>query len=135
MSPVEARWGRARAAARLGQLEEALTLGEALAAEDPTQHDYYFGFLGVVAAQLGDRARAREILNQLAADFRPYTLGEPQFQAGRIAAVLGDFERATELLASAQRQAYPYDMEFHRDHTMARLHGLPILRELDARRE
>jgi hypothetical protein len=110
-------------------------LGEGLAAEDPTQHDYYFGFLGVVAAQLGDRAHAQEILNQLAADIRPYTLGEPQFQAGRIAAVLGDFERATELLASAQRQAYPYDMGFHRDHTMARLRGLPILHELDARRE
>jgi tetratricopeptide (TPR) repeat protein len=131
---VESRWGRARAAARLGRLREAFELAEPLAADDPTQLDYR-GFLGVLAAQMGNQARAQTILEQLAAVRQPFTWGGPQFQAGRIAAVLGEVERATNLLASAYKSGYPYDLEFHRDQTLARLRGLPILHQLEARRE
>ncbi|MBA3316459.1 MAG: protein kinase [Gemmatimonadales bacterium] len=127
----EGRWGRARAAARLGRLREAFDLGEALAAADSTRLDYV-GFVGVLASQLGNQMRAEELLHKLAADRRSFTLGEPRFQAGRIAAALGDLERATELLASAQREGYAYEMDFHRDEILARLRGLPILRQLDA---
>jgi TolB-like protein len=130
---IDARWGRARAAARLGRLEEAYELNQALAVSDSARRDYYLGFLGVVATNLGDRGRAHALLEQLAGDVRPYTFGEPRFQAGRIAVALGDLERATELLASAQLQGYPYDMDFHRDPTLVRLRGLPIFRQLDAR--
>ena len=134
-SPIDARWGKARAAARLSRLDEALRLSEGLDAEDPTRRDDYIGFLGVVAAQAGYRVRARALLDQLAAERRPYTFGRPQFQAGRIAAALGDLDRAADLLASAGAQGHPYEMDFHRDPILALLRGLPILRQLDARRE
>src|SRR5439155_14246477 len=71
---IESRWGRAQAAARLGRLVEALELAEALASRDLTRPDYA-GLLGVVAAELGNRARAQAILERLAADTRPYTWG------------------------------------------------------------
>jgi len=132
---IEARWGRARAAARLGRWKEASDLAEALAVDDPKQREYYIGLSGLVAAWRGDRPRALELMGQLAGDNRPFTFGEPQFQAGRIAAELGDLERAQALLASALRQGYPYDLDFHRDRSLARLRGLPIMSQMDVRRQ
>jgi tetratricopeptide (TPR) repeat protein len=129
---IEARRERARAAARLGRLREAREIGEALAAEDPTRRDADLGSVGVLSAELGDRPRAQAILDRLAADDRPFTFGEPQFQAGRIAAVLGDNLRATRLLESAHRKGYPYDLNYHRDPALARVRGLPIARDLVA---
>ena len=131
---IESRWGRAQAAARLGRLVEALELAEALASRDLTRPDYA-GLLGVVAAELGNRARAQAILERLAADTRPYTWGRPQFQAGRIAVALGDVREAARFLAIARERAYPYDLELHRDPILAGLRELPALRQLDARPE
>jgi len=131
---VEARWGRARAAARLGQLKEASDLADGLAIDDPKERDFYLGFRGLIAAQMGDRRRALELEQQLAGDRRPFTFGEPQFQAGRIAAVLGDLQQAQVLLTSAVRRGYPYGMDFHRDRILARLRGLPVMTQLDIRR-
>lgn len=133
-SSVDLRWGRARAAARLGRLGEAYHLGTVLAAADSAQPDYP-GLLGVLAAQFGDRGRAQALLERLAVDTAPYTIGRPQFQAGRIAAALGDIKEATRLLTSALDRGYPYDLELHRDQTLAPLRGLPVLRRLDARHE
>jgi tetratricopeptide (TPR) repeat protein len=130
---VSARWGRARAAARLGRLNEALEFGEALAAEDPIRRADYLGFLGLVAVERGDRQRARALLDQLAADLQPYTFARPQFQAGRIAVALGDLDRASQLLGSAYSRGFPFDMDFHRDPALARLRGSMIFRQLDAR--
>jgi serine/threonine-protein kinase len=130
---TEARWGRMQAAARLGRLNEAFELGQALIRDDPARNDFTLGLLGIVAARLGNRTRAKAVLEQLAADRRPYTFAEPQFQAGRIAAELGDYDRADELLAFASASGYPYDMEFHRDQSLARLRGRPIFGQLDVR--
>ncbi len=132
---IEARWGRARAAARLGRWKEASDLAEDLAIDDPKERDFYFGFSGLLAAWTGDRRRAQELEQQLAGDHRPFTFGEPQFQAGRIAAVLGDLEQAQALLASALRQGYPYGIDFHRDRSLAPLRGLPIMTQLDIQRQ
>jgi tRNA A-37 threonylcarbamoyl transferase component Bud32/TolB-like protein len=130
-SSVDLRWGRARAAARLGRLGEAYQLGTALAAADAAEPDYP-GLLGVLAAQFGDRGRAQALLERLAVDTAPYSHGRPQFQAGRIAAALGEVKEATHLFASALDRGYPYDLELHRDQTLAPLRGLPVLRRLDA---
>ena len=127
---IEARWGRARAAARLGRLREAADLCQALEVEDKEGRDQYLGLSGLLSIRMGDRRRALELGERLAGDKRPFTYGEPQFQAGRIAAELGDVERAQLLLASALRQGYPFDLDLHRDQTLARLRGLPIMSQL-----
>jgi TolB-like protein len=130
---IATRWLRARTAYRLGRLREALDLGQSLATDDPTRSEYYLGFLGVLAAQSGDSTQAEALLQRLAGDKRPYTLGVPQFEAGRIAAVLGETERATELFVFALDRGYPYTLEFHRDPALSRVRNLPIMRQLDAR--
>jgi TolB-like protein len=130
-SAIDARWGRARAAARLGRLREALQLGEALAGSSPQPE--YLGFLAVVSAQLGSRDRAAALLRQLETDSTPYMYGRPQLQAGRVAAVLGDVDRAAKLLTSAYRRGYPFELETHRDNILLPLRNLPILRKMDAR--
>jgi serine/threonine-protein kinase len=131
---LEARWKRARTAAQLGRLQEALDLASALAAADPHQLDYV-GLLGEVLARLGSTTHAQQIQQQLSSDRRAYAYGRPQFLAARIAATLGDLDRAVQLLESAKQRGYPYDLEFHRDQALIPLRGLPILRQLDAQRE
>jgi len=128
----DARWGRARAAARLGRLREAFDLCAVLANSDSTRVDYQ-GWLGMLAAQLADSMRARSLVERLAADTRPYTFGRPQYHAARIAAALGDLDRATNLLALARSRGFPFTLTFHQDHALARLAGRPIMRELDVR--
>lgn len=118
------RWGRARAAARMGQWAEALELGEALLADSPAVLQYR-GFAGVAAARLGKRARAAELMHNLAENRQPYTLGHPQYEAARVAAALGLLEQGNALLVSAYSRGYPYDIDFHRD---------PVLRVLSGHR-
>jgi hypothetical protein len=124
---AEARWGAAQSAARLGRWNEVAALCRALANDDEKGRDQYLGLLGIAAARMGDRAFAAELEERLAADHRPFTFGEPQFQAARIAGTLGDRGHAGALLAAALDQAYPYDMEFHRDPSLGPLRGLPIM--------
>jgi serine/threonine-protein kinase len=130
---IEARWGLARTTARLGRWKEASDLAEALAIDDPNQKEQYMGLMGVAAARQGQRSRALELMKQLAGDNRPFTFGEPLFQAGRIATVLGELDQAQAFLASALRQGNPYDIDFHRDRSLAPLRGLPIMTQLDIR--
>jgi hypothetical protein len=132
---TEVRWSLMQTATKLGRLNEAFELGQALARDDPARKDFYLGLLGVVAARLGNRTRAQAIIEQLAADQRPYTFAEPQFQAGRIAAELKDFNRAEELFSVALNRGYPYDLEFHRDESIDHLRGRPIRGKLDINRE
>jgi len=122
---------RARAAARLGRWRQALDLTKDLAADDRKQRDFYVGFAGLLAAWTGDRSLALEREQQLADERRPFTFGEPQFQAGRIAAALGDLQRAEALLTLALRHGYPYGIEFHRDRSLGPLRGRPIMNQLD----
>ena len=132
---IESRWMTAQAAARLRRFREAIASGEALLKEDPAGSDDYLGFLGVLAARSGDRRRAGALLDRLAQDHRPYSLGWPQFEAGRIAAVLGDHQRAEQLFVLALDRGYPYRLELHRDEALVSLRGSPIYRQLDAREQ
>jgi TolB-like protein/predicted Ser/Thr protein kinase len=128
---AEARWGAARAAAGLGRWQEVAALCQALASGDEKGRDQYRGLLGIAAARMGNRSLASELEEQLAGDHRPFTFGEPQFQAGRIAGELGDRRRAGALLLAALGQGYPYDMDFHRDRSLVPLRGLPVMGQMD----
>jgi TolB-like protein len=125
---TSARWGRARAAARLGMLQEALRLGSSLA--EQSAEPEYLGFVGVVAAELGQRARAASLAQQLGTDTSSFTFGRPQLQAARIAAALGDVARAEQWLGAAYRKGYPHDTQMHRDPVLRPLQGLPIMRRM-----
>jgi TolB-like protein len=125
---TEARWGRARAAARLGRLQEALQLGAGLAEESPKPE--YLGFVGVVSAQLGRRAQAESLANQLETDTSAFTFGRPQFHAARIAAALEDVSRSSRLLKVALQRGYPQHVETHRDPVFWPIQTLPVVREI-----
>ena len=125
---AEARWGRARAAAGLGQLQEALRLGSALAQDSADPE--YLGFVGVVAARLGLRARAEGLQQQLGGDTSSFTFGQPQLQAARIAATLGDVPGAERLLTVASGKGYPWEYLMHRDPALRPLQKLPIMRAM-----
>jgi tetratricopeptide (TPR) repeat protein len=128
VTATEARWGRARAAARLGQLQEALRLASELARQ--TDQVEYLGLAGVMAARLGLREQAEGLARRLETDTTAFTFGRPQFQAARIAAALGDVARAERLLTAAYGKGYPWEWEIHRDPVLRPLRQLPIMRDL-----
>jgi serine/threonine-protein kinase len=135
LATTESRWEEAQTAARLGQVKDATRITQELITEDTAQSAYYSGFLGTLAVRSGSRAAAESLMEQLAADSRPYGLGVPQFQAGRIAAVLGDSSRANELFVFALDRGYPYVFEFHRDPVTLSIRNLPVVHQLDIRRK
>lgn len=128
---ADLRWERAQAAARLGRLADASALAQALTSQDSTRSDY-LGFAGILAAKLGDPRRADDILKRLAADTRPYTYGNPQFQAARIAVEIGDLPRATDLLAAGEARGLPFSLDLHRDPVLTPLRNTAIYRHLNA---
>jgi DNA-binding SARP family transcriptional activator/tetratricopeptide (TPR) repeat protein/TolB-like protein len=114
----------------LGEFDEARALYEAMAAEPMPagySYDYYFaydleplGYLGIDAAQRGDRARAETFIRRLGSVDRPYLLGNDQHWQARIAAALGQCERAVTLLEAALRDGAAY----------WQWGGFPLLREV-----
>jgi len=66
----------------------------------------YQGYLGVVAARLGDREKANRILEKLYSKEESYLL----YWCARIAAVLGEHRRAVDLLREAYGQGRGYGM-------------------------
>lgn len=131
---TDARWNMAQAAARLGRVGQAFELGRRVAGEDSTRTVAYLGMQGVLAAQSGNLVRARMLVEQLAGDERPYGLGVPQFEAGRVAAALGDVAGATRLLERALDRGYWFNLDLHRDPALAALRRTPIMRRLEAQR-
>jgi tetratricopeptide (TPR) repeat protein/predicted Ser/Thr protein kinase len=101
------RYGQARTFYVLGKWNEAKALFEGLHSE---VHDNinYFGYLGVVAVQIGDKEVAFKISKELEEDKRPYLFGNPTYWRARIAALLGDKEGAVNLLRQAIEQGFAY---------------------------
>jgi len=64
------------------------------------------GYLGAVAARMGDREGALKISKELEDDKQPYLFGNPTYWRARIAALLGDKEGAVNLLRQAIKQGY-----------------------------
>jgi tetratricopeptide (TPR) repeat protein len=129
-SQPEYRYTLARSLELLGQYDQARSLIQALAAEDPDNVEYQ-GVLGVLAAQRGVGGEAQSIDQRLAGLSRPYLGGIPTYYRAQIAAVLGDRNRAVELLrdAIAQGAVDPWD-HLHSEPAFDALHGYPPFDEL-----
>jgi len=91
---------RATTLVRFGRLEEARRIIEQQLAENPNSIGFR-GYLGVVAARMGDRETADAVDRQLAALDEPYLFGNQFAWRARIAAVLGERELAVGLLTTA----------------------------------
>jgi tetratricopeptide (TPR) repeat protein len=101
------RYDLARTFYVLGKWEEAKELFEGLHSQVPDNINY-FGYLDVVAVQMGDKEGALKISKQFEDDKRPYLFGLPTYWRARIAALLGDKEGAVNLLRQAIKQGYRY---------------------------
>jgi tetratricopeptide (TPR) repeat protein len=114
-----------------GRWHEARPLFEGLATEPPDSASYrgypgkgsadyvnYLGFLGVIAARLGDSEMASDISRQLAAMRLPFLRGGHTEWRARIAAVLGQREEAVRLIWEVFRQGStePFLVHFEVDY-------------------
>jgi tetratricopeptide (TPR) repeat protein len=91
------------------QWTEAHMYFERLHQEYPGDQDCQ-GYVGVVAARLGDREKANGILEALYSKHEQYLYGSHLYWCARIAAVLGDRQRAVDLLREAYGLGRGYDM-------------------------
>jgi len=83
------------------------------------------GLRALLAARLGDRDRARELEQRLAAEPRAYSFGVPTVWQARLAAVLGQRDSAVALLRTAFAEGREYDLWLHRDLDLETLRGYP----------
>ena len=83
------------------------------------------GLRAVLAARLGDRNLARDLVRKLAAEPRPYSFGVPTVWQARVAAVLGQRDSAVALLRAAFAEGREYDLWLHRDVDFEGLRGYP----------
>lgn len=88
-----------------GRWSEAEAVFRDLAAQEPDDLGVQ-GFLGIIAARLGDRAEAERLSALLAARNHPDLGGGPTFQRACIAAQLGHIAEAVTLLREAFGQGY-----------------------------
>jgi len=120
-------WQRIRYAqllTMLGRLDEADQLLLALNDEIPDDDDV-LGWLGIVAAQRGDREaamRASAILRDLD---RPYVRGWISFYRAGIAAHLGRSDDALGLLREAFSRGFPWSTDLHAGLELKPLRGHP----------
>ena len=87
--------------------EDAQRLFLALSNEDPDSIDL-MGYLGCVAARMGDRDEAARISDGLGEIERPYLFGDHIYWQACIAALLSERERAMDLLRDAMAEGVPY---------------------------
>ncbi|MCK4916154.1 MAG: hypothetical protein KAS89_08280, partial [Candidatus Eisenbacteria sp.] len=109
--------------------QEARGLLLQLASERPDDLDLK-GYLGVLAARLGDHGEARATLEELRRLDDPYLFGNNTYWAACIAAQLGERERAVELIRQALSQGFRVNMRLHTDMDLEPLHGYPPFEEL-----
>lgn len=91
------------------QWAEAQQYFEQLFQEHPDNQDYR-GYVGVIATRLGDREKAKRILEELYSKDEPYLFGSHLYWCARITAVLGEQEHAVDLLREAYGQGWGYGM-------------------------
>ncbi|MDH7512252.1 MAG: hypothetical protein QHH14_04815 [Clostridiales bacterium] len=102
------RYSQARTLYVLEKWAEAKVLFEGLRNDAPDNIDY-LGYMGAIAAHLGNKEEAQKISKELEDDKRPYLYGAPVFWRARIAALLGDKEGGVNLIRQATKQGYRYD--------------------------
>ena len=108
--------------------EEAQALYKELHKEYPDSIDY-LGWLGTLAARLGDRDEALRIADVLENDERPYLFGDHTYWRARIAALLGEKELAMRLLQEAFAQGARIDL-YHSDIDLEPLYDYHPFQEL-----
>lgn len=92
--------------------EEARQLFTTLAAENPGEVPY-MGYVGQIAARMGDTASARAISSKLERITGREVGAEATYGRSRIAALLGERQRAVELLRDALTQGLPHGVHIH----------------------
>jgi tetratricopeptide (TPR) repeat protein len=108
---------------------ESRELFRQLAAETPGNVDH-LGYLGTLAARMGDDAEALTILDALQSIDRPESRVQATVWRARIAALLGDKDRAVTLLREAIAQGAKIGVRMHRDVNFEPLWDYPPYQEL-----
>ena len=108
---------------------EAKAVADPLLAKNPDGINVR-GWVGTLAARLGDVSQARRIEGELAAVTRPYLYGRQTYNRACIAAQLGEKDRSVALLRDAFAQGFAFDMEIHTDIDLEPLWGYPPYEEL-----
>jgi tetratricopeptide (TPR) repeat protein len=117
-------------AGRLGDAERALSELRDGASDDVT----LLGFEGVLAARTGNRARARDLSDQLDERREPYQFGVIDYWRAAIAAWSGDEARAMALLRRAFEEGRPRGIQLHADPWLEPLWHLPAFQTAVAER-
>jgi len=135
-------WYRARPAAETGEFEEgfidalwraerwkeAKAIADARLAESPDDIDR-LGSVGMLAARLGDMARARLVAEKLRDRTPDCRDGDAVYWRACIAAQLGDTREAMALLKEAIARGCTFDASIHNDMDLEPLWGDPEFKE------
>jgi serine/threonine-protein kinase len=125
-----ARLWRATTLYALGRVSDAVPAVDSILTASAAPPADALGLRGALAARQGDRPRAREMANRLAALPRVYSFGVPTVWRARIAAALGERDAAVDLLRTAFAEGREYDLWLHRDQDLAALRGYAPFEEL-----
>jgi len=131
-SDPQVRWGIASSLLILGRWEEAESEVLSLHEQDPDRISYR-GYLGVIAARLGDLESAREHASWLQQLDRPYLFGIDDYYRAAIAVWTGDNEQAARLLSEAITNGLPihsFQVDPHSDFILQPLRGYPAFEKL-----
>jgi len=96
---------------------------------EPSEHQLA-GWLGVIAAIRGDKAKAMRISDDLPTGDSPRASAWGSYWQASIAAHLAEKDRAVELLAEAFSKGYPYGFAFHNSMEFEPLWDYPPFQEL-----
>jgi len=108
----------------LGRMDEALEIMLALNEEIPDDDDV-LGWLGIVAAEHGDKEAAERFSTMLRDLDHPYLLGWDSFYRAGIAAHLGRSDEAMDLLREAFSRGYEWKIGLHASLELKPLRGHP----------
>ena len=108
----------------LGRMDEALEIMLALNEEIPDDDDV-LGWLGIVAAERGDKEAAERFSTMLRDLDHPYLLGWDSFYRAGIAAHLGRSDEAMDLLREAFSRGYEWNIGLHASLEFKPLRGHP----------
>ncbi len=122
------RVGRAQTLYSAERWDEARSLFEELAAELPRDVNVQ-GYLGTLAARLGDREEALRTSDQLVGMAGPHDFGRDIYWQACIAAQLGELERAMVLLRESYARGRVFSLRLHLDTDLEPLHGYPPYEE------
>ncbi len=111
------------------QWENAQKLFKELSVEYPSNVKYK-GFLGRLAARIGNKKEALQLSEELAGTDQSYLFGIHTYSRACIASLLGEKEQAVNLLREAFAQGRPFGAYLHRDMDLEPLRDYPPLQEL-----